>query len=107
MLGHAHVESHAGKDAGGLKRNTNVFNVAFNANKGSTLKYDPVNQAEMMDRAVSSFINDFGVLKNKGMTDKEIGRFLGKSDKVSIKNYKKAVAGWENLYKPTYPWNQD
>lgn len=108
MLGIAHAESHGGYDAGYLDRNSNVWNVGFNANKNSVLKYDPTDPRESADRAVNSVINDFGVLKNRGLTDQTIHNYhIGPNatyNQAGVDTYRDYIGGWENLYGPTYPW---
>ena len=109
MLAVSHPESHGGWDAGGLQgRNTNVWNVGFNARPDSVLKYDPVNSAEMADRAVNSFINDFGAIENKGLTDQMIHNYhIGPKaafNPAGVQSYREGMGGWESLYQPTYPW---
>jgi len=109
MLGMSHAESHGGYDAGGIKgRNTNVWNVGYNANPDSVLKYDPENPAEMADRAVTSMINDFNAIQNKGLSDQAIHNYhsgpKNAYNQAGVDMYKDYVSGWEGLYGPTYPW---
>jgi len=108
MLSIAHAESHAGRDAGYLDRNSNVWNTGFNAKDTSVLKYDPIDPREAADRAVSSVINDFGVLNNRGLTDQTIHNYhigpKAEYNQAGVDTYRDYIGGWESLYNPSYPW---
>lgn len=111
LLGVGHAESHSGYDAGYIPdRKTNVWNVGYNANPGSVLKYDPSDPREMSDRVVNSLINDFGVVDNKGLTDQVIHNYhIGPNAQYSqpgVDNYRGYIGGWETMYNPTYPWDR-
>lgn len=113
MLSATHQESHGGYDAGGLKRNSNVWNMGYNSTPGSSLKFDPKDRKEAAKYAVNQFINTFGLFKNKGFSDHMIHRYhKGTEDKIpydqaGVDAYRRGLNTWTAITGAQYPWGQN
>lgn len=101
ILSMTHGESHGGRDAGGLPRVSNVFNMGYSADPGSTLKYDPENIGEMADFEVERARNRFGIMKNKGMTDAMLKSY---APYIPPSEYRKLMNTWHSLAGTKTPW---
>lgn len=102
MLSMTHTESHGGRDAGWRPRVSNVFNMGYSADPGSTLGYDPEDINEMADFAVERYLNRFKVMDNKGMSDNMLRSY---APFTTPEEYNRLRSGWYGTYGTTTPWN--